>query len=491
MRINNIINKIINCLLKHKTVLISIIVSVLIIPSITLAVWINVQEVRGDKEIFGYTGNEITNTPTVVRDLTPDGNNLYDIGAFGSAFNDLFVSGTAFISTAIITISTADGDIRPNTNNTYDLGAFGLAWNNLFVSSTSYLGGATGDQLVVGTSTPFIVKEDGKVGISTTTPGVALEINSIGTSMIHTRWTDAAGGGAGLTIRRSRGALHIDTLVQNGDHIGAITWQGNDGAGSFVAGAQISARVDGTPGANDLPTRLEFSTTADGNSTVTERMRIDSSGRVFPGANNSQDFGIYGTAWRSLYTSTTLFIGGVGTLVTLDNNSLDSEGAFTLQTTGGNTALTFVTAGTGDIILDPGGNNVNPGSNNADDLGSFGTAWKDIYASSTLKVDTALTTGFSYNTSTAWTGTTTIFLAPAVAGLRFSTAYCETDIGTLNVSLHDGTNRADLINASTTIGIFKYSTNNIWTEAESIRFDVGTPVSSPRVTACRLKYVYE
>jgi hypothetical protein len=48
----------------------------------------------------------------------------------------------------------------------------------------------------------------------------------------------------------------------------------------FVEGARIEAFVDGTPGANDMPGRLVFSTTADGASTPTERMRIKSSGII-------------------------------------------------------------------------------------------------------------------------------------------------------------------------------------------------------------------
>ena len=44
--------------------------------------------------------------------------------------------------------------------------------------------------------------------------------------------------------------------------------------------ASISVAVDGTPGANDMPGRLVFSTTADGASSPTERMRIDSDGKV-------------------------------------------------------------------------------------------------------------------------------------------------------------------------------------------------------------------
>jgi hypothetical protein len=40
----------------------------------------------------------------------------------------------------------------------------------------------------------------------------------------------------------------------------------------------ITGEVDGTPGANDMPGRLVFSTTADGAASPTERLRITSAG---------------------------------------------------------------------------------------------------------------------------------------------------------------------------------------------------------------------
>ncbi len=69
------------------------------------------------------------------------------------------------------------------------------------------------------------------------------------------------------------------TVVSNDDEIGALTFQGSDGT-EFVAGAQITAYVDGTPGANDMPGRLVFSTTADGSASPTERLRITSDAYV-------------------------------------------------------------------------------------------------------------------------------------------------------------------------------------------------------------------
>jgi hypothetical protein len=54
-----------------------------------------------------------------------------------------------------------------------------------------------------------------------------------------------------------------------------------------VRGASIAAEVDGTAGANDMPGRLVFSTTADGASSPTERMRIHADGSVSIGATST------------------------------------------------------------------------------------------------------------------------------------------------------------------------------------------------------------
>jgi hypothetical protein len=76
-----------------------------------------------------------------------------------------------------------------------------------------------------------------------------------------------------------------NTLVASGDRMGVITFNGNDGA-NFEEGARIEAQVDGTPSANDMPGRLVFSTTADGASAPTERLRINSAGFVGIGTSS-------------------------------------------------------------------------------------------------------------------------------------------------------------------------------------------------------------
>jgi hypothetical protein len=90
----------------------------------------------------------------------------------------------------------------------------------------------------------------------------------------------SAGEVSTLNFAKSNGSsVGSNTLVASGDNLGYMSFQGNDGS-EFVEAANIKAQVDGTPGASDMPGRLVFSTTADGASSPTERMRITSDGYV-------------------------------------------------------------------------------------------------------------------------------------------------------------------------------------------------------------------
>ena len=83
-----------------------------------------------------------------------------------------------------------------------------------------------------------------------------------------------------IILARQRGGVGDSTLVNSNDSLGLIRFNGGDGTDCVSTAAQIECRVDGTPGSNDMPGRLMLSTTADGSSIPTERLRIDSSGNV-------------------------------------------------------------------------------------------------------------------------------------------------------------------------------------------------------------------
>ena len=132
-------------------------------------------------------------------------------------------------------------------------------------------------QLLVGTATSRSNFWNGSIN------SAALQIegtdyNGASLSLVNNNANDGDAGS--LIIAKSGGAsVGSNTIVANGEVLGGVVFQGNDGT-EFVAAALISAAVDGVPGANDMPGRLVFSTTPDGASTATERMRIKSNGIV-------------------------------------------------------------------------------------------------------------------------------------------------------------------------------------------------------------------
>ena len=92
-----------------------------------------------------------------------------------------------------------------------------------------------------------------------------------------------------LDFGKSRGTgVLSNTIVEDGDSIGTISWFAADGTDSDSRTAHIRSEVDGTPGANDMPGRIIFSTTSDGSAQPSERLRINSSGHlIFDGDSNT------------------------------------------------------------------------------------------------------------------------------------------------------------------------------------------------------------
>jgi len=130
------------------------------------------------------------------------------------------------------------------------------------------------------------IDSSGRLLVGTTSSissfGSAIQIagsNSASTQLIS-RY-DNNTDGSWLYFAKSRSAsVGTNTIVQNGDKLGSLGFYGADGT-SYVTSAIIAAEVDGTPGTNDMPGRLVFSTTADGASSPTERVRIASDGAFY------------------------------------------------------------------------------------------------------------------------------------------------------------------------------------------------------------------
>jgi hypothetical protein len=144
-------------------------------------------------------------------------------------------------------------------------------------------------------ATPFVVTAAGKLIVGATTlqnprtgRTAAVEVNAVNVTtedgLALTKWANTITGNA-VVISRSRGqTVGTQVIVNNNDTLGEFISQGSDGT-NFIPAASISAVVDGTPGTNDMPGRLVFSTTADGAATSTERMRITSAGNIVAGGS--------------------------------------------------------------------------------------------------------------------------------------------------------------------------------------------------------------
>lgn len=84
-----------------------------------------------------------------------------------------------------------------------------------------------------------------------------------------------------ITFMKSRNTtLGSHTIVNDGDNLGEIRWRPSDGVNFTGEAASISAKIDGTPGADDLPGELIFATTDDGSDTSTTKMVLKSDGKL-------------------------------------------------------------------------------------------------------------------------------------------------------------------------------------------------------------------
>ena len=84
-----------------------------------------------------------------------------------------------------------------------------------------------------------------------------------------------------LCFVKSRANLIGDVnSVASGDSLGKILFFGADGTDDDTVGAEIDVFVDGTPGANDMPSRIVFKTTKDGANSPSSAMTVNSSQNV-------------------------------------------------------------------------------------------------------------------------------------------------------------------------------------------------------------------
>jgi CheY-specific phosphatase CheX len=129
--------------------------------------------------------------------------------------------------------------------------------------------------LLVGTSSARTNTQP--IGSAGVTFNLQHEATSASAGLLLVRNSDDAGGPY-LTLSKTRGtSVASNTVVASGDTTGVISFLGADGT-NLIPTTTILSQVDGIPGTGDMPGRLVFSTTADGASSPTERLRITNDG---------------------------------------------------------------------------------------------------------------------------------------------------------------------------------------------------------------------
>ena len=163
-----------------------------------------------------------------------------------------------------------------------------------------------------------------------------------------------------LNFFKSRNAsISGQTVVQDDDTLGMLAFYGSDGTDRAL-GAEVCAQVDGTPGSDDMPSRLVFRTSADGSQSPTERLRITSAGKVLigtatPQGNTNADDLVVSTSGHSgisIRSGTTHH----GNIFFADGTTSTAEYSGWITYQHDNLKLTFGTNANERVIIDSNGN---------------------------------------------------------------------------------------------------------------------------------------
>jgi hypothetical protein len=205
------------------------------------------------------------------------------------------VSGTAITSGNISTSGSFTSTSTVTGTNLIPTGS-GVPTNGIYLPAANSVAVATNGtqritidssgRLLAGTATA-------RSNFFNSSSDTALQLEGTGgkARMSLVSCFNSAGASADVILAKQKsGSVGGNTIVASGDTIGTLSYQGSDGT-EFVEAANIKAFVDGTPGANDMPGRLVFSTTADGGSSPSERLRITSAGLVGIGVSGPANGG--------------------------------------------------------------------------------------------------------------------------------------------------------------------------------------------------------
>jgi hypothetical protein len=229
--------------------------------------------------------------------------------------------------------------------------------------------------------------------------------------------------GPAIILAKSRsGSLGGVTVVQSDDEVGGMYFCGADGT-DLPAAASIIGYVDGTPGANDMPGRLVFSTTADGASSPTPRMTITSGGALWLNTTT-------GTVGTTAFG--TVFAGdGVGSFRTSRNvNGVDH-----VAIVSGNAGI-FVVRGDGDCENTNNSYGALSDVKLKENIVNASSQWNDISALQVRNYNFKTETGYRNHTQIGLIAQEVELVSPGLVGESPDRDAEGNDLGTVTKSVN-------------------------------------------------------
>ncbi|MGB4107935.1 MAG: hypothetical protein WBK55_09105, partial [Alphaproteobacteria bacterium] len=249
------------------------------------------------------------------------------------------------------TVVVADDELLTLGVSAYDSNSYESAgWIGFYVDGTpgnndmpSRMSFFTTPDGSITSTERMTIKNTGKVGIGITNPDELLDLGANAEDGLALQVATSAdpNNNPYIVQRRSRGTMAAPTAVQSGDNLMDFYASGHDGT-AFRVGAMVSAFVDGTPGANDMPTRLEFNVQADGaggwlgDGTTTPEMVIKNTGAVGIGmASPASLFVVASPTAEVVGAAATITANSCGTVKQISataNRTTDTTNTFTAPT---------------------------------------------------------------------------------------------------------------------------------------------------------------
>src|SRR3989338_6457044 len=350
------------------------------------------------------SGSE-TAAVTVALDLT-NANTWTGLQQFNNATTTNFSAYEAwFGATATSTFNTNGSltmasNIRSDANNTDDLGAYGFAWNNIYASSTAYLDYVSSTSFTSAhtSSTKWF---GGGLNVDCDAENQALSWD-LSSQRFVCGDDDTTAGADPFTFLTNYGVINAVTTTNpiwsqlgfnasSTSHLNYVSSTAMD-AGTILSGTWNGTTIavtSGGTGATSLNNLITLGDHTTGNYLAT---LADAGGLT---VSNS------GSETAAVTVALDLTNANTWTGLQQFNNATTTNFSAYEAWFGATATSTFNTNGSLTMA-----SNIRSDANNIDDLGAYGFAWNNIYASSTAYLDYVSSTSFTsaHTSSTKWFG---------------------------------------------------------------------------------------